>query len=93
MRIIAILVLASLLAGCGVYSFSSSSLGGVKTIAIPQFENKTLEYGVQEYLTAKVVESFIQDNSLKVVGLNDADAVLRGEVSRYERVAYLRLTV
>jgi hypothetical protein len=82
------LVIAAICAGCGVYSFSSSSLGGVKSVAVPQFDNKSLEYGIQEDLTAKVIEKFIQDNSLKVVALADADAVLRGEVTKYERVAY-----
>lgn len=80
--------MAFVVAGCGVYSFSSSSLGGVKTVAVPQFENKTLEYGIQEDLTAKVIDRFIADNALKVVALADADAVLRGEVVKYERVAY-----
>lgn len=77
-----------LIAGCGVYSFSSSSLGGVKTIAVPQLENKTLEYGIQEDLTSKLIEKFLADNSLKIATLNDADAILRGEVVKYERVAY-----
>ena len=89
MKFVLILWLSvSLVSGCGVYSFSSSSLGGVKTVAIPQFENKSLEYGIQEDLTAKVVEKFLADNTLKVVGLADADAVLRGEVVKYERVPY-----
>lgn len=86
--LVTVILVAACLTGCGVYSFSSSSLGGVKTVAIPQFENKSLEYAIQEDLTAKVIEKFIADNSLKVVGLGDADAVLRGEVVKYERVAY-----
>ncbi len=88
LRYLALLVSLLLLAGCGVYSFSSSSLGGIKTVAVPQFENKSLEYGLQEDLTARVIERFIEDNTLKVVSLADADAVLRGEVINYERVAY-----
>ncbi len=88
MRIVCAVCLALFIAGCGVYSFSSSSLGGVKTVAVPQFENKTVEYGIQEDLTAKVIDRLIADNALKVVGLAEADAVLQGEIVRYERVAY-----
>jgi outer membrane lipopolysaccharide assembly protein LptE/RlpB len=88
MKAVCAICLALFVAGCGVYSFSSSSLGGVKTVAVPQFENKTLEYGIQEDLTAKVIDRLISDNALKVVALSDADAVLRGEVVKYERVAY-----
>lgn len=71
-----------------MYSFSSSSLGDVKTIAVPQFDNKSLEYGIQEDLTSKVIERLIADNTLKVVALNDADAILRGEVANYRSDAY-----
>jgi hypothetical protein len=86
--VVLVLCCGLLLSGCGVYSFSSSSLGGVKTVAIPQFENQTLEYGIQDDLTAKVTDRFIADNSLKVVALADADAVLRGDIVKYERVAF-----
>lgn len=83
-----VLFLCALFAGCGVYSFSSSSLGGVKSIAVPEFENKSLQYGIQQDLTRKLIDRFIQDNTLKIVSAADADAVLRGEVLRYERAAY-----
>jgi outer membrane lipopolysaccharide assembly protein LptE/RlpB len=88
LRAVTVVLIALLTAGCGVYSFSSSSLGGVKTVAVPQFENKTGQPGIPEDLTAKVIERLIADNTLKVVALADADAVLRGEVVKYERVAY-----
>ena len=88
MKTFIILAAVILLAGCGVYSFSSSSLGGVKTIAIPQFENSSLEYGIQDEITSQVIEKFIADNSLKVTAQKDADAVLRGEIVKYERVPY-----
>lgn len=78
----------SLCSGCGVYSFSGSGLTGIKSVAVPQFENQTVEYGIQEDLTAAVIDQLIADNTLKVVALADADAVLRGEVVGYERLAY-----
>jgi outer membrane lipopolysaccharide assembly protein LptE/RlpB len=81
-------LIALFMSGCGVYSFSSSSLGGVKTIAVPTFENSSLQYGVQEDLTREIINRLIQDNTLKVVGAADADAILRGEVVKYERNAY-----
>lgn len=88
MRVACAICLTLFVTGCGVYSFSSSSLGGVKTVAVPQFENKTLEYGIQEDLTAKVIDRIIADNAMKVVALADADAVLRGEIVKYERLPY-----
>ncbi|MFQ5870413.1 MAG: hypothetical protein ACE5JC_10975, partial [Candidatus Zixiibacteriota bacterium] len=52
---------------CGVYSFSGSALSGVRTVGVPLFENQTTEYDLQEKLTEKVTNSFIADNTLKVV--------------------------
>lgn len=83
-----LVLLALLCSGCGVYSFSSSSLGGVKTIAVPTFENNSLQYGIQEDLTREIINRLIQDNTLKVVSVADADAILRGTVVSYERNAY-----
>jgi len=86
--LVAAIAISLLVVGCGVYSFSSSTLGGIKTIAVPQFENKSLEYGIQEDLTSQVIDNFIADNTLKVVSQSDADAVLRGVVTKYERTYY-----
>ena len=77
-----LLLLAS---GCGVYSFSGSGLSGIKTIAIPLFDNETQEYGLREALTEKIAERFVQDNTLKVVNERSADSILRGVVTRYAR--------
>ncbi len=76
------------ISGCGVYSFSGSRLSGIKTIAIPVFENQTQQYGIQEALARKISERFVQDNTLKVVNQKIADSVLQGIITRYEREAH-----
>jgi hypothetical protein len=73
------------IAGCGVYSFSGSGLSGIKTIAVPLFDNETQEYGLREALTEKIAERFVQDNTLKVVNERTAESILRGVVTRYAR--------
>jgi hypothetical protein len=73
---------------CGVYTFSPSALGDVKTIAIPLFENQTTEGGLREQLTEQLSQAFVSDNTLKVVREQQADAVLRGTVVSYVREAY-----
>jgi outer membrane lipopolysaccharide assembly protein LptE/RlpB len=88
LRSLTVICTALILIGCGVYSFSGSSLAGIRTVAVPQFKNETVEYGIQEDLTAAVIEKLIADNTLKVVAMADADGVLRGEITGYDRVAY-----
>lgn len=73
---------------CGVYTFSPSALGSIKTLAIPQFDNKTSESGLSQSLTDKLAQAFVNDNTLRVVPESRADAVLRGAVVDYKREAY-----
>ena len=83
-----VLIGALLPAGCG-YSFSGSSLPGhLKTIAIPVFENLSLDPTIAEEITRGVLEQFLEDNRLKVVREARADCVLAGKVTAYQRRVY-----
>jgi len=73
---------------CGVYTFSPSALGGIKSIAIPLFENQTLEGGIAEKLTDALAAGFVADNTLRVVPEGRSDSILRGSVVSYDRNAY-----
>ena len=74
--------------GCGVYSFSPGGKSSIKTIAVPQFENQTIEYGLSSRMTDLVIDAFIADGNMKVVSPTDADATLVGVMTNYERKAY-----
>lgn len=84
----AVCCLLSTFLNCGPYSFTGSGLPGIKTIAIPLFENQTQEYGIREELTEKLVQGFIQDNTLKVVNQKIADSVLKGIILQYQKDAH-----
>ncbi len=73
---------------CAVYTFSPSALGGIKSLAIPLFENQTTESGLREDLTDRLSQVFVDDNTLRVVPEGRADAILRGSVISYSREAY-----
>ena len=83
-----IIGLLLILCNCGIYTFSPSALGGIKTIAIPVFENQTTEYGLEELITQELNQAFVDDNTLKVVPEGQNDAVLQGAVTSYSREAY-----
>ncbi|MDH4221924.1 MAG: LPS assembly lipoprotein LptE [candidate division Zixibacteria bacterium] len=80
--------LLSVFLSCGPYSFTGSGLPGIKTIAIPLFENQTQEYGIREELSETLVQAFIQNNTLKVVNERIAESVLKGTVTKYEKIAH-----
>lgn len=79
---------ALIISGCGVYSFSGSVGSSIETIAVPIFENETVEFGIAEDLSTGVIDGFVADNTLKVVGRSKADATLEGTITKYERIAY-----
>lgn len=87
-RILGLISLAVIASGCGVYSFSGSMSSGIESIAVPVFENESVEYGVAEELTTGIIDRFVEDNTLKVRSRSNADAVLEGVIVKYERVAY-----
>ena len=81
-------LLPFLISGCGVYSFSGSSVSGIKTIAVPLFDNQTQEYGIRESITETVADRFVKDNTLKVVNEKQADSILRGVITNYKRESH-----
>jgi outer membrane lipopolysaccharide assembly protein LptE/RlpB len=81
-----LLSLLLLLTACG-YHFTP--VGGIvpenaKTIAIPVFINGTYEPFIDTEVTRAVVDEFLADGRLQVVGLEAADIVLKGTVTRFE---------
>ncbi|MBD3234397.1 MAG: hypothetical protein GF315_11795 [candidate division Zixibacteria bacterium] len=85
---VAIVLTACCVLGCGFYSFSGSALKGIKTVAVPLFDNETTEYGLREELTEAITDAIVADNTLRVVNIRRADSALRGVVTRYERECY-----
>lgn len=84
-----ILAIAVLSLGCGIYSFSGSSLPShIKTVAVPIFENESLEVDIANQVTEAVKDRFLQDGRLKVMGETRADAVVEGRVTSYENKVY-----
>ncbi len=80
-----LLVAVLLAAGCSHYGFSSSGGSDFSTIAVPILENETLEYGASVGITDALIEQFTTDNTLRVVGQDEAESILRGTVVLYER--------
>ena len=76
-------VLVSMLSGyysCWYYSFSGKSLPGIESISIPLFTDRTGEIQIRDNLQSMLINTFQNENILKVVGQNQADAVLNGVI-------------
>ncbi|MGE5807571.1 MAG: LptE family protein [Nitrospirota bacterium] len=84
-----ITVLLSLLLMLPACGYHFTSVGGIvpenaKTIAIPVFINGTYEPLIDTEVTRAVVNEFLTDGRLRVAGLEAADIVLKGTVTKFE---------
>ena len=60
-------------------------LQDVHTIAVPTFKNQTLIPRIEVLVTGTVVKQFQQDGTFRIGNEENADAVLKGEISRISR--------
>ena len=59
----------------------------LKTISIPVFKNTSSQPEIHRELTSAILQSFISDGRLKVVKKEDADLVMNGTLSYYNKRA------
>ncbi len=86
---ISILFLALILTcslGCGYHFLGKGkgTLGGIKTIAIPYFINKTYEPGIDRIFTDALVNEFVESREFVLTTEDRADVVMRGMVKSFE---------
>lgn len=61
---------------CGIYSFKGSLPTHIKSIAIPDFEDRTAEFDLGSTVTEQVRNGFIQEKILDLVEIENANSVL-----------------
>jgi hypothetical protein len=85
---VGVLAAAVAIAGCGVYTFSGSTLPGyLKTVDIPLFGNQSLQPDVAEELTTELNTQILSSNLLRIVAA-DGDATIQGRVVGYTHNPY-----
>jgi hypothetical protein len=76
------------LGGCAGYHIGPVQpyyLRSVHSIAVPTFDNKTLLPRIAVLVTDSVIKQFQQDGTYRIAGDNQADAILKGEITRLNR--------
>jgi lipopolysaccharide assembly LptE-like protein len=77
-----------LLSGCLGYQIGPVKpgyLSDVQTIAVPTFKNNTLIPRIDVLVTGTVIKQFQQDGTFKIGNEDNADAILKAEISRIAR--------
>ena len=76
---------ASLLAAAACYGFSGGGLPpGIRTVAVLPFDNLTPEPTLTQQISAAVREAVQNRLGLRQAGEGQADALVRGSITRYE---------
>jgi hypothetical protein len=88
--LLAAAVLAGVFTACGDVPIKKNLPDYVLKVAIPVFENKASQPGLENELTKKVVQNFIVDGRLQVVPREQADALLTATIQRYDRLVITR---
>lgn len=73
-----------ILSGCGYTLVGRGSLPRhIGTVAIPIFENITLEQGVEDVLTQAIIDVYIRGGRVQLVQEGQADAIFLGTITSY----------
>lgn len=77
-------LLTFFLSGCGYTLVGQGSLPAhINAIAIPMFENLTLEQGIEDVLTQAMIDAYVRGGKVQLVAESAADALLLGTVQGY----------
>ncbi len=74
---------AFVFSGCAGYTvgpIQPTFMKGIHRIAVPIFENRTVEPDIDALATTTVIKQLQQDGTYEIVGLDQADAELKGEI-------------
>ena len=74
-----------LLSGCSFYTFNPKGKSTISSISVERFANRTGEYGLEDRMTDQIIDALISDGSMKVVPSENAEALLVGTLTRYDR--------
>jgi hypothetical protein len=77
------------LAGCMGYRIGPVKpyyLRDIQSIAVPTFKNSTLQPRIEVLVTGTVIKQLQQDGTFRIVGDENADAILKGEVISITRL-------
>ncbi len=86
--IVCFLLLFIFISGCG-YQPTTSIPPDMSKIAIKPFKNSSSEPNLENRLTEEVTQQMLAHGSLEVVGPDQADVILKGQIKSYRKIPTL----
>ena len=78
---IASINLVLLLFGCAYYSMSGSIPANINNVAIPLFNNETVEFELSEKLTSGIIQEISSQNILRITNDTNGDSIINGSIT------------
>jgi hypothetical protein len=88
MKTLCLLALSLVLSSCAGYHLGGQKpahLSGITKLAVPTFENQTLEPRLSSVVTNSLIKQIQMDGSYQIVSKENAEAVLEGTITRVTR--------
>ena len=87
LKVLALSMCVVFLTGCP-YTLNPRGSVTIKTVAVERFQNDTPEFALADQMTEAIITALIADGSMKVLPKEQAEAVLSGTLTRYQRRPY-----
>ena len=78
-------VLCVLTGGCAGYQLGPTQALPYHSVAVLMFKNKTLKPQLEAQVTNAIIKRFQRDGTLRIEYASDADVLLTGQITKYER--------
>lgn len=88
MKTLCLLALSLVLSSCAGYHLGGQKpahLAGITKLAVPTFENQTLEPRLSSVVTNSLIKQIQMDGSYQIVSKENAEAILEGTITRVTR--------
>lgn len=83
-KLVSLLILPALLAGCGYrLAARKGDVGAGKVIAVPTFANRTFRYRIEQQMSEAVRRELARTTHYRVTSEDAGDVIVRGEILEY----------
>jgi len=83
-RFCGLVIAATAVAGCGVYTTSGGVPSHVRTVGVAFFENATVETGLEGRLAQALTDNILGRSQFRYASSRVADAVIRGRIVKVQ---------
>ncbi|HDQ25304.1 MAG TPA: hypothetical protein ENN43_00975 [bacterium] len=79
----AVAMAAFIFASCATYTPQVNMPAYIKSVSVPIFVNKTDRFNIEQYVTQKTIDEFINDGKVTIKDEREADSIVKCRITKY----------